>query len=161
MPASDSRFARWLEHRVPPPLVMLGAALIAWEVAGAVPQWSVQGAVARPLAWVLVALGVGFGIAGLWVFRRAGTTFDPHAPQRTRVLVTTGPYRFTRNPMYLGLALVLLAWCAWLANPAALVGVLLFVAYLTRFQIIPEERVMQEKFGAEYASYRNRVRRWL
>jgi protein-S-isoprenylcysteine O-methyltransferase Ste14 len=76
-------------------------------------------------------------------------------------LVTTGVYRFTRNPMYLGLLLTLLAWAAFLFNPVALLFVPIFVLYINRFQIKPEEQVLSSLFGAEYMAYKGRVRRWL
>jgi protein-S-isoprenylcysteine O-methyltransferase Ste14 len=72
-----------------------------------------------------------------------------------------GVYRWTRNPMYLGMAVLLLAWGLWLANGAALAVISLFVAYLNRFQIAPEERALQARFGDEFTAYRARVRRWL
>lgn len=72
-----------------------------------------------------------------------------------------GVYRATRNPMYVGLALLLLAWTVYLGAPLALLGVAAFVAYITRFQIVPEERVLAQKFGPEFGAYRSRVRRWL
>jgi protein-S-isoprenylcysteine O-methyltransferase Ste14 len=76
-------------------------------------------------------------------------------------LVSNSVYRFTRNPMYLGLLLTLLAWAAFLSNPLAVLWVPVFVLYINRFQITPDERVLSSLFGAEYAAYRNRVRRWL
>lgn len=72
-----------------------------------------------------------------------------------------GPYRFTRNPMYLGMVLILLAWCLWLGNAAALLALAAFVGYITRFQIVPEERALAGRFGAAYEDYRRRVRRWV
>ena len=76
-------------------------------------------------------------------------------------LVTTGVYRVTRNPMYVALTSLLCALAAWLNQPLAIAGPLLFALYLTRFQIIPEERVLTQKFGAAYDDYRRTVRRWL
>ncbi|HEV8366930.1 MAG TPA: isoprenylcysteine carboxylmethyltransferase family protein, partial [Pyrinomonadaceae bacterium] len=75
--------------------------------------------------------------------------------------VSTGVYRFTRNPMYLGLLLTLLGWAAFLSNPASLLFVPIFVLYINRFQIKPEEQVLSSLFGAEYMAYKSRVRRWL
>jgi protein-S-isoprenylcysteine O-methyltransferase Ste14 len=94
-------------------------------------------------------------------FRRAKTTVNPLKPETSASLVSTGVYSFTRNPMYLGMALVLLAWAAYLASPWALAGPALFALYITRFQIIPEERVLARLFGTSFAEYRKRVRRWL
>ena len=75
--------------------------------------------------------------------------------------LTTGLYRVTRNPMYLGMLLVLFGWAVFLSNLAALLIAPLFALYITRFQIIPEERVLAEKFGAAFMAYQSQVRRWL
>ena len=76
-------------------------------------------------------------------------------------LVIRGVYRYTRNPMYVGLLLTLLAWAVFLANPLAALWVVVYVLYITRFQIIPEERVLASLFAAEYEAYKGRVRRWV
>jgi protein-S-isoprenylcysteine O-methyltransferase Ste14 len=94
-------------------------------------------------------------------FRRARTTISPVKASAASSLVTTGVYRFTRNPMYLGLLLTLLAWAAFLFNPVALLFVPIFVLYINRFQIKPEERTLSALFGGEYGAYQERVRRWL
>jgi protein-S-isoprenylcysteine O-methyltransferase Ste14 len=86
---------------------------------------------------------------------------NPLHPEATSSLVITGIYRHTRNPMYVGFAAVLLGWAAYLAAPLALLGPLTFVLYITRFQIIPEERALHAKFGPEFAAYQARVRRWI
>jgi len=109
----------------------------------------------------IVALGIGFSAAGVLAFRRARTTIDPTRPGRASSLVNSGVYRITRNPMYVGLACVLVAWAVFLASPWALAGPIAFVLYIGRFQIAPEERALSELFGSEYAQYRAKVRRWL
>lgn len=76
-------------------------------------------------------------------------------------LNTHGVYRVTRNPIYVGLACVLLAWAAFLAVPWVLIGPFAFVAYITRFQIVPEEHALVTAFGEAYRRYRASVRRWL
>ncbi len=81
--------------------------------------------------------------------------------QQTVALVTEGVYRYTRNPMYLGMLCFLLAWALWLSTPLALLGLALYVGYLNRFQIGPEERVLEERFGTRFTSYCATVRRWL
>jgi protein-S-isoprenylcysteine O-methyltransferase Ste14 len=75
--------------------------------------------------------------------------------------VTSGIYRVTRNPMYVGLTLSLCAWGFWLGRPIAALGPLTFVAFIDRLQIVPEERALTARFGQAYADYRRRVRRWL
>ena len=77
-------------------------------------------------------------------------------------VVTGGIYRVTRNPMYLGMALVLVGWCVALGTvPGLVVSVTVLVAYLTRFQIVPEERVLTDKFGDDYTAFTHRTRRWI
>ena len=101
------------------------------------------------------------GRGGVLSFRRARTTVNPFAPERTVNIVSSGIYRLSRNPMYLGMACILTGWAVWLWQVQAVLGVVLFVAWITRFQIIPEERVLTQKFGTEYRQYRQRVRRWV
>lgn len=114
-----------------------------------------------PMAVLLALAGLALDMSGLIAFHRAKTTLNPRSPERSTSIVRSGPYRFTRNPMYLGLALMLLGFCAYLANPATVVAVAVFIAYITRFQIIPEERLLHAKFGESYAQYKRSVRRWL
>ncbi|MCB1733609.1 MAG: isoprenylcysteine carboxylmethyltransferase family protein [Gammaproteobacteria bacterium] len=106
---------------------------------------------------VVLALPLLLGAAGL--FRQVGTTIDPFG--ESSALVTRGPYRFTRNPMYLGMLLALTAWTLWLANPLALLLPPLFVWLITARHIRPEERRLQRIFGIEYADYCCRTRRWI
>ncbi len=151
-----------LELKIPPPLVALVCALLAWQLARTMPTLVLlPGGLRVPIAIFLVGIGFAFAAAGLLAFRRAHTTINPHSPTATRSIVRTGPYRFTRNPMYFGLACVLIGFCVWLGNPVAFLAVAIYVAYLTRFQIVPEERVLAEKFGAPYQDYLRAVRRWI
>ena len=110
---------------------------------------------------MLAVLGIAISVAGVVSFRRARTTVNPTRPDTASALVATGIYRFTRNPMYLGLFLVLAGWSAYLANAAALAGPLLFALYIDRFQIVPEERALATKFGAAFDTYRRQTRRWI
>ena len=100
-------------------------------------------------------------LSGLIAFRQARTTINPLAPDKSTAIVRSGPYRFTRNPMYLGMVMILLGICAYLANALSAFAVVVFVAYITRFQIMPEERLLSEKFGEPFMHYKQSVRRWL
>jgi protein-S-isoprenylcysteine O-methyltransferase Ste14 len=100
-------------------------------------------------------------VAGVLAFRRARTTINPTQPQLTSSLVSSGIYTVTRNPMYVGLLLVLVAWAIVLSSAWALLGPVAYFFYIGRFQIAPEERALATLFGAEYAAYTSRVRRWL
>jgi len=150
-----------LALKVPPPIVALVLALLMWltpAVAGLVPMPHT----ARVLgAVVLVCIGQSISIAGMVAFRGAKTTVNPVKASLASSLVVQGVYRYTRNPMYVGLLLTLLAWAVFLANPFAVLWVVVFVLYITRFQIIPEERVLASLFGAAYEAYKGRVRRWV
>ena len=113
------------------------------------------------VALALGVMGQSISISGMMSFRRAKTTINPIKPSATTSLVTSGVYRYTRNPMYLGLSVTLMGWAVFLSNPLALLAVPPFVLYVNRLQINPEERVLSSLFGAEYAAYTEKVRRWL
>jgi protein-S-isoprenylcysteine O-methyltransferase Ste14 len=150
-----------LELLVPPPLVGLTIAAGMWAAAHVPPVLQLPSAVRLPVAAILVAIGVAVAIGGVMSFRRAKTTVNPLKPETTAALVSTGVYSFTRNPMYLGMVLVLFGWAVYLSSIWSLVGPVIFILYITRFQIVPEERVLDRLFGAAFAQYKKRVRRWL
>lgn len=150
-----------LDLKIPPPIVVLVAALLMWltpAVAGLVPLTDPARLL---LAAALACVGQGISIAGLVAFRRAKTTVSPVKLDSASSLVVRGVYLCTRNPMYLGFLLTLVAWAVFLLNPLATLWIVVFVLYITRFQIIPEERMLASLFGAEYENYRTQVRRWL
>lgn len=150
-----------LELKVPPPIVAVLCGTLMWWLVKYVPIPMGHTRVAIPVVAAFLLAGVALDLSAIFAFRRAQTTVNPLSPQFTATIVEAGPYRFTRNPMYLGMACFLFAFSAWLHNPLALVGVLLFMAYITRFQIVPEERILRQKFGAPFDAYCARVRRWL
>jgi protein-S-isoprenylcysteine O-methyltransferase Ste14 len=152
---------RFLELRIPPPVVSLVIAVGMWAVAHLPPIVQLPKLGRMSVALVLGALGAAVAIGGVISFRRAETTVNPLKPETSAALVSTGVYSFTRNPMYLGMALVLVAWAVYLSSIWALLGPVLFTLYITRFQIVPEERVLDRLFGAPFAAYKKRVRRWL
>lgn len=150
-----------LDHKIPPPAVGAGVALAMWLAAPLGPQLSVDPVLRHAAAGVIVAAALAFDVLGLLAFRAARTTVNPLRPRRASALVTGGVYRVTRNPMYVGMALLLLAWAVWLSALLPFAGPMVFVLFITRFQIQPEERVLHQLFGKHYAEYAARVRRWL
>ena len=150
-----------LELKIPPPLITAVSAGLMYGAATLLPVLAVPSSLRIGGALALAAAGASLDLAGLIAFRRAKTTANPTAPQQSSAVVSTGIYRFTRNPMYLGLLCLLLAWAVFLSSAWALLVLPAFIAYITRFQILPEERVLAARFGSAYADYCARVRRWL
>jgi protein-S-isoprenylcysteine O-methyltransferase Ste14 len=151
----------WLELKIPPPLVALSTALFMWLTARLVGPLDVQDGLRVGAALVVACTGVALDFAGLVSFMRAKTTVNPIRATSTSSLVVTGLYRFSRNPMYLGQLLLLLGWATFLANGVAYLLAPVFVLYINRFQILPEERILSAKFGAQFDVYKTRVRRWV
>ncbi|HEX6016602.1 MAG TPA: isoprenylcysteine carboxylmethyltransferase family protein [Burkholderiaceae bacterium] len=158
---SAGAWSHRLETKIPPPLVALVIVVAMWLVARVTPVVPLPDLPRLQATGVLAAVGAAFAVAGSRAFRKAGTTVNPLKPERASRLVDAGVYQFSRNPMYLGLLLGLLALAVYLAAPVALVGPVAFAGYIQRFQIRPEERALEAKFGAEYVDYKRRVRRWL
>jgi protein-S-isoprenylcysteine O-methyltransferase Ste14 len=150
-----------LELKVPPVAVVIVLAGLMWGIARLLPALTTFHPAGLAISIALAVIGVGFAIAGVYEFRRARTTVDPREPGKSSAVVTSGIYRFTRNPMYLGFLLLLVAWAVYLSNVAAATGPVFFVLYMNRFQIAPEERILRSHFGAPYEAYLKTARRWL
>lgn len=151
----------WFENRFPPLLMVAAFALAMAYCAG------MFGALSAHFWWqgwaalALLVLGGGIMLTAARQFRQAKTTVDPLHPEAASSLVQGGVFRFSRNPMYLGMALILGAWAVFLGNALALLLVGGFVAWINRFQIAPEERALRAHFGAEFDRYMAEVRRWI
>jgi protein-S-isoprenylcysteine O-methyltransferase Ste14 len=156
---------RWLEHRIPPPVIDIACAVLMWALTAALPRARLWPRGGGWLGWAaaiaLVLTGALIALAGVREFARARTTVNPLAPARASSLVTSGVFSYTRNPMYLGMLLALVGWAVWLGNAAAWLGLPLFVAVLDALQIRPEERALRARFGTQFDDYAARVRRWL
>ena len=94
-------------------------------------------------------------------FIKIKTTISPLKPNKTSILVDSGIYKYTRNPMYLGLFLILFSLFLYLKNFLSFLVLPLFVIYITKNQILPEEKVLENLFGDQYKKYKNKVRRWI
>ncbi|WP_232231415.1 methyltransferase family protein [Maribacter sp. 1_2014MBL_MicDiv] len=113
------------------------------------------------LAKFLVGIGMVIALLALIQFRLAITTVDPTKPDKAQSLVISGVFKFSRNPMYLALLLILLALGIFLGNAFNTLVAAGFVAYMNRFQIIPEEQILLNKFGHSFKDYCILTRRWL
>jgi protein-S-isoprenylcysteine O-methyltransferase Ste14 len=151
----------WLELKIPPLIVWLIFAGAMLGVTHAVPRLSFTLAQSPAIALALVAFGAAVAFAGVVAFRDKRTTVNPLTPGASSSVVSSGIYRISRNPMYLGFLLALAGWAVYLSNAGAALLLPVFVAYLTQYQIKPEERSLLAKFGSEFAQYMSRVRRWL
>jgi protein-S-isoprenylcysteine O-methyltransferase Ste14 len=150
-----------LNNKIPPPLVALITAGLIWLASQSLPLLPVPHFVALSIAAALFTLGVFISFLGWNAFRQAETTVNPLAPDTASHLVTSGIYQLTRNPMYLGLSIWLLGLCAYFASPYCLGLVVVFMLYIQRFQIAPEEKALEKIFGDEYLAYKKVVRAWL
>lgn len=147
-----------LELKIPPLLLVMVFALLMWFLSG---MTSVAGAGLQMVAQVAFVLALLVALAGVVEFRRRRTTTNPMKPEAVSQVVSSGIYRYSRNPMYLGFLLALTGWALWLSSALAWPMLVLYVLYMNRFQIAPEERVLTELFGDEYRQYQVRVRRWI
>ena len=150
---------RWLALKLPPLLLVALVAAGIWSTSAWLPMLWVT-----PLRWV-GAVGLGLAglavcVAGVWAFRQARTTVSPVVPENASALVVRGIYRWTRNPMYLGFVLGLLAWSLALGTWSGVLWCAALVGYLQRYQIRPEEVVLRQKFGPGYVAYCAQVGRW-
>jgi protein-S-isoprenylcysteine O-methyltransferase Ste14 len=150
-----------MKPRIPPPIVMLTAAALMW----ALHRWMPLGHWIAP-PWnrfgsLPAALGLAIAVAAGVRFRQARTTTNPMDPSKASRLVTDGVFCVSRNPMYLGLELLLIGWAVWLGSASPWLIPPLFVIVITVVQILPEEHALGQLFGDQYLSYRRRVARWI
>jgi protein-S-isoprenylcysteine O-methyltransferase Ste14 len=152
---------RALELKIPPPAVALLFAVAMWLMPHGL------GTFGLPLSWrivlgiALASIGQAISVSGMIAFRRARTTINPLKPSAASSLVQGDIYRFTRNPMYVGLLLSLAGWAVYLGHALPLLGLPVFAWYITTFQIKPEERILSAMFGAQFNAYAQKVRRWV
>jgi protein-S-isoprenylcysteine O-methyltransferase Ste14 len=150
-----------LELKIPPLLVWFIFAGAMFGMACVAPGLSYAMPARLEVALALVVLGGAVALAGVVAFRSKRTTVNPLTPGASSSIVSGGVYRVSRNPMYLGFFLALAGWALYLSNAGAVLLLPAFLAYLTQYQIKPEERALLAKFGPEFAQYMARVRRWV
>jgi len=148
--------------KIPPLLLAAVIAALMYLLAKILPGVRFHFPFKLTLVAIFITTGVTIAVAGVTTFRRKGTTVNPTKPSDASSLVVQGIYRVSRNPMYLGVLLLLIAWGIYLEHlivvfvlPAA------FVIYMNKFQIEPEEQALQKLFGDDFASYKKKVRRWI
>ncbi len=150
-----------LELKIPPALLMFLFMLMMWGVDQLLPQFKLEWAWHEWAARGVFLVAIGLLAAGAISFKKANTTVDPTRPENASSVVTSGIYAYTRNPMYLGFLLMLLAFVFKLSNPMTFLVLPIFVLYMNHFQIVPEEQALQALFVNQYAAYCQKVRRWI
>ena len=146
---------------IPPPIVALISVGVIWLLARQLPSLAFSFPWQSILAIVLISTGAVIDLICIGLFIHRKTTFSPLSPNRTAALVSSGLFKFSRNPMYVGQALAVAGAAIWFGNFIGLLMIPCFIIYLTKFQILPEEEILLRKFGNDYQDYQRRVRRWL
>jgi len=147
--------------RIPPPLVALfciGGMVIA---AHGLPLKATKFVGSAQVGALCIIVGLCLVAWALAAFRRAATTLSPIRIDTASKLIVSGPFAFSRNPIYLGMAIVLTGIAALLHTIGSFVPIFIFVGYITRYQILPEERALKAKFSYSFEDYARRVRRWI
>ena len=152
---------QWLELRLPPVALVIILAGTMWLLVAVNPALAIALPAAFAVATVCALAGTAVALLGVYAFKQARTTVDPRNPDKAETLVVAGIYRLSRNPMYLGFLLVLSGWAVFLAHALAALLLPLFILYMNRFQIQPEEQALTLRFGPAFRAYCQSVRRWL
>jgi len=152
---------RKLELKVPPVAVFLLVILLMYGLTVLVPSLNISVPFVEVVVGGLTLLSGYMGIAGVYEFHKVKTTVNPVKPDTASSVVRTGVFSFSRNPMYMALLLLIIAIGLWWQHLSVVLCSVVFVSYMNRFQIKPEERVLERLFGEEYVDYKNHVRRWI
>ena len=150
-----------LEHKIPPPILMLLCTVLMWLTSKLDELVTIPSSSKIVLIFILVVCAMIFIFGGIACFKKSNTTINPLQPETASKLVITGIYQISRNPMYVGLSILLFAWSIYLTSIFAFAWVGIFMMTIQYLQIIPEERALTKLFGDDYKSYQAKVRRWL
>ena len=141
---------------VPPPIIFIGCTLIMAYLPNPYPL-----KINALAVYLIVSVSSVIVFFSLWQFYKSKANINPIHLEKSNVFVVDGIYRFSRNPMYLSLAGLLVAWAVYLQSAVSFLGVFLFVYLITQWQIKPEEYWLEKKFGDSYLAYKKKVRRWI
>ena len=150
-----------MKLKIPPAIQVLLFAALMWVIRMLTDVKHVEFEYQEIVSWLVFSIGVVMGVIAVFAFRKASTTVDLIKPAKASQLVITGIYKFTRNPMYLGMFFILIAFAIRLGSFYSLPVLAIYVWYITTFQIKPEEEVLTELFKDDFISYRKSVNRWI
>ncbi|MDG1089284.1 MAG: isoprenylcysteine carboxylmethyltransferase family protein [Candidatus Marinimicrobia bacterium] len=148
-----------MNTKIPPPIVTATFGLIIYFSKSFSPVYSFENS--NMISVIFLLFGLGIFSAAVQSFKKHKTTINPLSPDKASSLVNSGIFSYSRNPMYLGMLLILLAVSFKFNISGGLFISFLFKIYITRFQIIPEEKAMAKLFGEEFITYKNQTRRWI
>lgn len=150
-----------MKLKIPPIIKLLFFIIAQLVISILLPTNQVFWLIFRYLGWVLIGIGALILAGAVLAFIKAKTSVNPVKPDQAKALVMSGLYRFSRNPMYLGMVLILFGEALVLGNFFVVLAPILFVICITYMQIIPEEKVLEMKFGQEYIHYKKSVPRFV
>ena len=150
-----------LKLKIPPVAQGIIALILIWLSNRFWPLYRIEINFKNAVSLGIIWLGIVVGGLGVSAFIRMRTTVDPRYPDKASRLVVIGIYKYSRNPMYLAILLVLIGVAVYLGALSSLLVIFLFIGYINRYQIVPEEQLLLEKFGDGYRQYAQRVRRWI
>lgn len=148
-----------METKIPPPIVTLLFGLSIYFSRGIFQAVEVK--YSFYIAILLLILGLTVLISAVRLFRKDKTTVNPLSPEQATKLVTDGIFKYSRNPMYLGMASILGSIAVFFNLIGGIILIALFCFYITKFQIIPEERAMSNLFSQDFDKYKQTTRRWI
>lgn len=150
-----------LQLKIPPPVYAISIAIIMWLLSKYIPIVELIQSPWNKIGLGIIIIAASFDVWSLFLFLKKHTTPNPMKPENTTGIVTKGLYQYSRNPMYLGLLIILFGFGIWLGSLSPFLMLPVFYWLITEMQIKPEERMLEQKFGKEYLDFKNRVRRWL
>ena len=150
-----------MELKVIPVVQVLIAGILMAVLSKLLPELILNWPAQNKVTLLLFTLAIFIGISAIISFKRHKTTVNPTKPEASTTVVSSGIYSLSRNPMYLAMLISLISLAYYLQNITSLPVILIFIGYMTRFQIIPEEKVLTKIFGQQYLDYQSKVRRWL
>jgi len=148
-----------MNNKIPPPIVTLFFGLCIYLSKSFFPEFSFS--ILSSLSIISFIVGISVLVTAIISFKNHETTINPISIEKASSLVVTGVFKYSRNPMYLGMFLILLSISFKFNLIGGIVLTMLFAGYITKFQIIPEEIVMNKLFGDEFEKYKNKTRRWI
>ena len=148
-----------IKTKFPPPLVALTFGLLIYYTENIFPKIEIKNEII--FGSFMIISGLIIILSAIILFKKYQTTISPLNPSNSAKLITDGIYKFSRNPMYLGLLLVLVGISIILSLTGGFFFILLFILYINLFQIIPEENAMVDLFKDEFLEYKKNVRRWI